>query len=420
MRVKAFIISLFSVSFIVALVSKQVTLEPNIYLIALVFYLLFSTLYSHLAVIVKKGNVNMDYGVTYSLSMGLFAGPLGIFIFETLYRFTVYFIRKFTKTADPDEFLHVFYNIGSFALNSSIAFYVYHYISPFFEAVPLGFWFVIIILVIAMSLLSDLYLIVLFTFMGDIKTIKDAIDFIKSRNILDMGKIAFSNGLLFMFLLHEQWEMLIGLFLLNYLVSRSFMEKNQSIQHKVERDKFEQMAYTDFLTEVYNRAYMDKTMNELNKTGEKLGIIVTDIDSFKPINDTYNHAVGDRVIQHFAATLQSYLKDEDYLFRSGGEEFTIFLRNREYQECVALVEKMRDGVKNNPATAEYKTYPVKIQHTASFGLYYYKTCEEIEIKKAYVYADQLLLKAKDLGKNRLISKNGYNDLPLSVRFKSKY
>ncbi|MFD2043649.1 GGDEF domain-containing protein [Ornithinibacillus salinisoli] len=416
MRVKLFIISLFSISFIVAITSNHLLIENKTYFIALGLYWLFSTLYSHLAVIVKKGKVSMDYGVTYSLSIGLFAGPLGIFIFETLYRTTVYFIRKFTKTADPDEFLHIFYNIGSFALNSSIAFFIFHKIYPFFDAFPLGYWFVIIILVIIMSLLSDFYLIALFSFMGDIKNIKDAIDFIKSRNVLDMGKIAFSNGLLFMFLLNQQWEMLVGLFLLNYLVSRSFMEKNQSIQHKVERDKFEQMAYTDFLTEVYNRAFMDKTMNELNETGEKIGIIVTDIDSFKRINDTYNHAVGDHVIQHFAATLQGYLREDDYLFRSGGEEFTIFLRNRNYNECVALAERMKDGVRDNPAAAEYKSYPIQIQHTASFGLYYYITCEAVEIKKAYVYADQLLLKAKDMGKNRLISKNGVSDLPLSERF----
>ncbi|SET53269.1 diguanylate cyclase (GGDEF) domain-containing protein [Oceanobacillus limi] len=416
MRVKLFIILLFLTSLTVAVTSGQLIIETKTYVVALGFYWLFSTLYSHLAVIVKKGNVSMDYGVTYSISMGIFAGPLGIFILETLYRFTVYIIRKATKTADEEEFYHSLYNIGSFALNSSIAYYLFHTIYPIFETVPLGFWIVMIILVTIMSLSSDIYLIILFSLMGDIKTTKDAIDFIKSRSILDMGKIIFSNGLLLMFLQSEQWEMLIGLFLLNYLVSRSFMEKNQSIQHKLERDKFEQMAYTDFLTEVYNRAYMDKTMVQLNQSGEQLGIIVTDIDSFKRINDTYNHAVGDRVIQHFAATIQSYLDDTDFLFRSGGEEFTIFLRNRSYQECVTLIEQMKDGIMHKPAAAEYKSNEILLQHTASFGLYYYKACDAMDIKKAYVHADNLLLKAKDSGKNRLVSKNGLTDLPLSLRY----
>ncbi|MFA1822100.1 hypothetical protein ACDX78_18260 [Virgibacillus oceani] len=51
-----------------------------------------------------------------------------------------------------------------------------------------------------------------------------------------MGKTAFSNGLLFIFLLEQRWEMLVALFLLNYLVSRSFLVKSKSAQHKMERD----------------------------------------------------------------------------------------------------------------------------------------------------------------------------------------
>ncbi|MBW9235010.1 GGDEF domain-containing protein, partial [Leptospira santarosai] len=54
-----------------------------------------------------------------------------------------------------------------------------------------------------------------------------------------------------------------------------------------------------------------------------LGIVVADIDKFKRINDNYNHAVGDRVIQHFAEVLKAHTTKEDCVFRSGGEEFTI-------------------------------------------------------------------------------------------------
>jgi diguanylate cyclase (GGDEF)-like protein len=209
--------------------------------------------------------------------------------------------------------------------------------------------------------------------------------------------------------------MVVALFLLNYLVSRSFVEKSKSAQHKMERDKFEQMAYTDFLTEVYNRAFMDKKMEELNGMSEKIGIIVSDIDSFKDINDNYNHAVGDRVIQHYAATLQSFLKEDDYLFRSGGDEFTIFLRNRSFKECTELVEVIRRGVENKPVVIEDQRYA----YSASFGLYYYKTNDQTDIKKAYVHADNLLLQSKFGDKNRVSFKNGVADLPLSERFMSE-
>ncbi len=359
----------------------------------------------------------MDYGISYGLSFGLLAGPLGLFIFEFVQRFIVYFNRKYSNTADPDEFLHTFYNIGAFTLNNSIAFFLFQMLYPGFQNLPFGFWLLIIILVITVSLLSDLYLITIFTISKDIMSIKEAIDFIKSRSILDMGKTAFSNGLLFLLLMEQQWEMVIALFLLNYLVSRSFLFKSQTIQHKLERDRFEQMAYTDFLTTVYNRTYMDKIMQELNNSGECIGVIVSDIDTFKRINDTYNHAVGDYVIQHYAATLQNNLQEKDCLIRSGGEEFTIFLRHRSFQQCVELLEKIRVEVECSPVPTEYKSDHVAINYTASFGLYYYKTGGETEIKRAYVYADELLLQAKESGKNRVTAKNGTMNLPLTSRFK---
>ncbi|NAO99988.1 diguanylate cyclase, partial [Halomonas sp. MG34] len=313
----------------------------------------------------------MDYGISYGLSFGLLAGPLGLFIFEFVQRFIVYLNRKYSNTADPDEFLHTFYNIGAFTLNNSIAFFLFQSLYPSFQAIPFGFWLLVILLVIVVSLLSDLYLITIFSFTGDINSKKEAWDFLRSRSMLDMGKTAFSNGLLVLLLMEQQWEMVIALFILNYLVSRSFMVKSQTIQHKLERDQFEQMAYTDFLTGVYNRTYMDKIMQELNKSGECIGVLVSDIDTFKRINDTYNHAVGDHVIQHYATTLQNNLQGNDCLIRSGGEEFTIFLRHRSFQQCVELLEKIRLDVESSPVHTEYKSEQLDINYTASFGLYYY-------------------------------------------------
>ncbi|AVR00717.1 GGDEF domain-containing protein [Oceanobacillus iheyensis] len=417
MRLKLFIISIFIVSLIVALFYGEIIISKPLFFKAILLYWLFSTLYSNLTIVVKKGKVNMDYGISYGLSFGLLAGPLGLFIFEFVQRFIVYLNRKYSNTADPDEFLHTFYNIGAFTLNNSIAFFLFQSLYPSFQAIPFGFWLLVILLVIVVSLLSDLYLITIFSFTGDINSKKEAWDFLRSRSMLDMGKTAFSNGLLVLLLMEQQWEMVIALFILNYLVSRSFMVKSQTIQHKLERDQFEQMAYTDFLTGVYNRTYMDKIMQELNKSGECIGVLVSDIDTFKRINDTYNHAVGDHVIQHYATTLQNNLQGNDCLIRSGGEEFTIFLRHRSFQQCVELLEKIRLDVESSPVHTEYKSEQLDINYTASFGLYYYKTGAETEIKRAYVYADDLLLQSKETGKNRVTAKYGTSTLPLSARFK---
>ncbi|WP_210364301.1 GGDEF domain-containing protein [Bacillus sp. REN3] len=402
LKARLFDFSLFFASIAVAFGSGALPIEKKILFTALFIYWFFSLLYNHLRITAQSGTVKFDYGINYSLSFGIFAGPLGLFIFEAVFRFMVYFSRKKSKTADNDEFFDTFYNIGAHALIYSAAFFLYGLLHPFFDRFPFGFWVLIFLLAVATMMISYTFLSTAFYIMGEIKTVRQAIRFFKeSNNILDLGKTAFTNGLLLLFLQEQKWEMMISLFILNYLVSRSFHSKSQSIQHKIERDKFEQMAYTDFLTGVANRALMDLKMSELNQSGERLGIAVIDIDDFKSINDSYNHAVGDRVIQHFAETLKAYLSKDDYIFRSGGEEFTLFLRNKSVDETIDLVERIRLGIEQSAAVVDYQSRSHSVSVTASFGLYFFKVNEQITMDKGYIYADQLLLQSKDLGKNKL-------------------
>ncbi|NNU88846.1 GGDEF domain-containing protein [Geobacillus sp. MR] len=407
LRARPIIFAVFFVSIAVAFVSKPISFDRT-YVIALLFYWLFSSLYSHLRVVDKtKNNIPVDYGINYSLSFALFAGPLGLFIFETLFRLTEHVTKKYLKTAEPDEWLHTLYNIGSFVTFNSLAFALYNLLHPWFQSVPfIGFWLLMFLLVIIVSFLTDCCLIVIFYITGDIRTKREALDFIKTRSWMDIGKTVLTNGLLFLFLQEQRWDMLLSLFLLNYFVSCSFFSKSQSIQHKLERDQFERMAYTDFLTGVHNRAYMDQTIAKLNGTGEWIGVVVADIDNFKAINDTYNHAVGDEVIRHFALTLKQFLKEDDFLFRSGGEEFTTFLRHRTFEESVQLVEKMRETVRHSTVLVDDGTAKRPIAYTSSFGLYFFQTGGTTSLEKAYVYADHLLLRSKESGKNKISAQCG--------------
>ncbi|MDL4843120.1 GGDEF domain-containing protein [Aquibacillus rhizosphaerae] len=406
-KARLFDFSLLFVALLIAFNFNHIVVDTPIYIKALLIYWIFSSLYYHLSITSKKGKANIDYGISYTSSFGIFAGPLGVLIFETLYRFTVYFYKKQTKTADPGEFLDTFYNIGTFVICGSIGYYLYELLFPFFHPFPFGYWLLILLLICIITSLSSLLLSIVLYILGDITSVRDVVDLLfRSRSILDIGKITFTNGLLLIFLQEQRWEMLIILFLLNYVVSLSFYSKSQSLQDKVERDQFEKMAYTDFLTNIYNRAFMDKKMVELNDTKEYIGIVVADIDTFKKINDTYNHAVGDQVIQDFANKLKSYLAEDDLLFRSGGEEFTLFLRQRNFQENVDLVKSIRYGIENTSVKSEYNNESITISYTASYGLFFFQANDHITMEKAYVQADQLLLQSKKLGKNRVSVKNG--------------
>ncbi|WP_404456293.1 GGDEF domain-containing protein [Virgibacillus necropolis] len=413
---KGIISIIFAVSLAISVPFGAILVDMETYLIALVLYLIFSLLYFNLRIFSKKGKVNIDYGTSYSMSFVLFAGPLGLLIYETIYRTTVYFYKKKTNTADSDEFMHLFYNIGSFVLANSLAFYLYINVFPMIENASFEYWVLFFVLVFGTAMLTDTFLVIICYFLGELNTKQEIIDFYKGRSWLDTGKVTLTNGLLLVFLNEGKWEVIVAFFILNYLVSRSFIVKSQSLQYRAERDKFEQMAYTDFLTGIPNRAHMDKTMKILQDSGEYLGVVVADIDHFKVINDSYNHAVGDIVIQHFATLLQDNLEKDAYIFRSGGEEFTLFLRNQSYEDTVNLVETLQSCVERSIVDATFKNSDVQIQYTASFGLYYYKVNNNFSLEKAYIYADNLLFHSKKIGRNRVSVTNGMIDVPLSNRY----
>ncbi|WP_251551532.1 GGDEF domain-containing protein [Neobacillus muris] len=407
LKARLYDFSLFLISLAIAFSFAGLLADTSYFFKALIVYWFFSILYFHLRVFYKNGSTSIEYGITYDLSIVLFAGPLGLFIFELVYRFSVYLYRKWTKTADPTELTDTFYNIGCFVITNSAAFFLYQQFHTSFAGIPFGFWILLLLLVCISSYLSGAFMVIVFILLGELKSRNEATNFIfRNISLLDYGKVAITNGLLFIFLQDKSWEMLFMVFILNYVVSASFQSKSQSIQDKLERDKFEQMAYTDFLTGVHNRTFMDKMLAELNQAEEEIGIVVADIDKFKSINDNYNHAVGDKVIQHFAGTLKSFLRGGDYLFRSGGEEFTLCLRFRNFDQTVELVTDMLKGIENNAVEVEYNGEIQMLSYTASFGLYFYQVNKEFPLEKAYIQADELMLQSKQCGKNRLSALNG--------------
>jgi len=408
-----FDVSLFLISVIVALSFAPLEVDWRQYLIVFTIYLLFSAIYSNLRILQGNGTASFDYGISYSQSFVLFAGPFGLLLFEIVHRFIIFFQRKYNKTADEDELTDTFYNIGSFTIKNTIGFLFFFSLYPFVHSIPFGYFILFFLSALLMSWLSNIMMLYSFYLSGNINSWSEVITFFKNKSVLDIWKEAFTNGLLFYFLMENEWEMLIVVFSLNYLVGKSFISKQESIQNELERDRFREMAYTDFMTGLSNRAMMDKQMDIINGTGEALAIVVADIDKFKRINDNYNHAIGDIVIQNFANTLKTHVSSQDYVFRSGGEEFTLFLRGRSYAECVEFLESLRKHVGVHPVEVEFNGEQTSISYTVSFGLYFNNMSEELKMERAYIYADQLLLEAKEIGRNRIEVRNGqeYNKIP---------
>lgn len=92
---------------------------------------------------------------------------------------------------------------------------------------------------------------------------------------------------------------------------------------------FREQSVRDYLTGLFNRRYLEETLErELTRSSRhqlNLGIIMLDVDDFKSFNDTWGHAVGDKVLNEFGKILLKSIRREDIACRFGGDEFIIVL-----------------------------------------------------------------------------------------------
>ncbi len=95
------------------------------------------------------------------------------------------------------------------------------------------------------------------------------------------------------------------------------------------RDELREQAIHDPLTGAYNRRHFEEVMRvesaRARRSGEAIGFLMIDVDSFKQINDTHGHDVGDRVLVGIVKTLKASTRDADLVVRSGGDEFIVVM-----------------------------------------------------------------------------------------------
>jgi two-component system chemotaxis response regulator CheY len=168
------------------------------------------------------------------------------------------------------------------------------------------------------------------------------------------------------------------------------------------------LASTDPLTGILNRrAFMERVNEEIHRaTREKrpLSLIMSDIDHFKRINDTYGHQAGDRVLQRFARELTESSRAYDFVGRYGGEEFVACLPGADTKEAGSTAERIRRRVEAMKIVLPDRPDPVQI--TASFGTSTFRPASEDNLDQIFKRADDALYKAKKEGRNRVCTANG--------------
>ncbi|WP_017210811.1 sensor domain-containing diguanylate cyclase [Clostridium beijerinckii] len=108
----------------------------------------------------------------------------------------------------------------------------------------------------------------------------------------------------------------------------------------------ERLATRDGLTGVYNHRYfqdmLDEYIRKVQKDENDLSMAMIDIDNFKKYNDTYGHPIGDLLLKKVVEVMRSILRDEDVIFRYGGDEFTIILPYTNSEDAGVIMEQIKN------------------------------------------------------------------------------
>jgi two-component system cell cycle response regulator len=162
-------------------------------------------------------------------------------------------------------------------------------------------------------------------------------------------------------------------------------------------------AVTDALTGLHNRRYMEghlrTLVDEAVGNGRPLSLLVTDIDHFKNINDTYGHDAGDTVLKEFAARLRRNTRGMDLACRMGGEEFVVIMPETEIARARQVAERVRSCIAAEPFRVNATT---QVPLTTSIGIAMLERTDDTP-ETIFKRADNALYAAKREGRNRVVA-----------------
>lgn len=155
------------------------------------------------------------------------------------------------------------------------------------------------------------------------------------------------------------------------------------------------LAFHDTLTGLPNRVLLDErlrmAMSNADRYGDTVGVVFLDLDAFKPVNDTFGHAVGDRVLVTVAERLVSCVREHDTVARMGGDEFLVlFPRLSSGRGLIELGRKLEDRISES-----FVVDGTTVRISAKVGLAVYRIGEAPD--ELIGRADRALYRAKAHG-----------------------
>lgn len=188
-----------------------------------------------------------------------------------------------------------------------------------------------------------------------------------------------------------------GVILRNEKQRRAEQERDtlmSSLQHLAARD-----AMTGLLNRRGFADEMHRTWQLSQQHPFPVGLLITDIDLFKTVNDTYGHLVGDAVINTYAALVQSQLRDTDVAARYGGDELVVILPRTGLEEARQIGERLCASVREHVFCVDNQ----ELQITVSIGIHAALPATGTDSQTLIHLADRALYQAKRNGRNQVWS-----------------
>jgi diguanylate cyclase (GGDEF)-like protein/PAS domain S-box-containing protein len=178
--------------------------------------------------------------------------------------------------------------------------------------------------------------------------------------------------------------------------------QTQLIEIGLLQSKLREQAIRDPLTNLFNRRYLEETLDrELARAAREdypVCVIMIDLDHFKRVNDTYGHEAGDKVLKALAITLSEQCRRGDFACRYGGEEFVVVMPNIKTDTAYERAEMIRKSL--NSLHVPYGHYNLSI--TISMGIACYPVNGDTRESILHA-ADQAMYGAKEAGRDHILS-----------------
>ncbi|MBI5508592.1 MAG: GGDEF domain-containing protein [Deltaproteobacteria bacterium] len=176
-------------------------------------------------------------------------------------------------------------------------------------------------------------------------------------------------------------------------------------------ERLEKMATTDGLTGLINHRHFqhlfDGVLMRAERYGRHVSMLLTDIDHFKAVNDTYGHPVGDKVLKRVAELLAASARRTDVVARYGGEEFALLMEETGPAGAWQIAERIRKTVEAETFRAETGTFKVTL--SLGIGTFPMDGAQKAKLTEC---ADQALYQAKRTGRNKTVAYgSGLNKRP---------